>query len=50
MTTFAPSKHHCHEANISAIQQEKKEQAWFQGADVIFKRSQHSQRKKEERP
>jgi len=41
MTTFAGSKQHCHEENISAIQQEKKEQARVQGKDVISQRSQY---------
>ena len=50
MTSFAPSKHQCHEANISAIQQEKKEQARFQGADVFSKRTWYYRQKKEERP
>jgi hypothetical protein len=47
MTTFAPSKHQFNEANISAIQQEKKEQAWVQGADVNGQRTQYNSRKKE---
>ena len=50
MTTFAASKHVCHEENISAIKQEKKEQARFQGADVISQRKGHNWLQKEEGP
>jgi len=48
MTTFAASKHVCHEENISAIKQEKKEQARFQGTDVISQRAGHNCLQEEE--
>jgi hypothetical protein len=48
MTNFAASKQDCHEENISAIQQEKKEQARFQGEDVFSKRAPYHFRKKKE--
>jgi len=44
-----PQNNSCDEANISAIQQEKEEQTWFQGADVFSQRTKHPYRKKEER-
>ena len=49
MTTFAASKHGSHEENISAIQQEKKEQARVQGEDVNSQRSQHYNWQEKER-
>jgi hypothetical protein len=50
MSNFAGSKHVCHEKNISAIQQEKKEQTRIQGADVLGQRSFHHRRQKKEGP
>ena len=35
MTYFCTLKTESYEAYFSAIQQEKEEQAWFQGADVF---------------
>jgi len=49
MTTFAASKHGYHEENISAIEQEKKEQARVQGADVNGQRQRHHYRQEKKR-
>ena len=49
MTTFAASNQGNHEENISAIKQEKKEQARFQGADVIGQRKRYHYWQEKER-